>query len=103
MLHLTVGVKTLFCISKDNKTATGEISLNRVADYPGLRMIYVHILDTGGMQVQKVDVLPSQGGLKYIPVSLLYTENAWELTIICGWLIKDLFMIVTSEQPVYQS
>ena len=66
MLHLTVGVKKPFCISKGSKTATGEISLSRVADYPELRMIHVHILDTGGMHVQNVYILPAQGAIRYV-------------------------------------
>lgn len=81
-------------------TATGEISASRVSDNPDKVLICIHILDTGGMQVQNVIVHPATGTERRFPISLLNSKNSWELDMNCKWLAQDLFM--TSEQPVYQ-
>ena len=81
--------------------ATGEISASRVSDNPEKVLIYIHILNTGGMRVQNVIVQPATGTQCYFPISILNSENAWELAMNCKWLAQGLFM--TSEQPVYHS
>ena len=101
MFKLTIGTKKPFSISKGSMIATGEILASRVSDNPKKVLIYIHILNTGGMQVQNVIVQPATGTQYYFPISILNSENAWELAMNCKWLAQGLFM--TSEQPVYHS
>ena len=101
MFKLTIGTKEPFSISKGGMTAKGEISVSRISDNPEKVLIYIHILNTGGMRVQNAIVHPATCTQWYFPISLLNSEKAWELALNCKWLIQDLFII--SELPVYQS
>jgi hypothetical protein len=101
MFKLTIGTKKPFSISKGDMTATGEISASRVADYPEKILLHIHILNTGGMRVQNVITHPATDTRRHISISLLNSENSWELDMNCKWLAQDLFM--TSELPVYHS